>query len=531
MTNNRVEHIEKRLSDASKQMIPEDMYSRITQSIAQEERTMSMNTTTKVPTTRKKRLTRWMGIVAAACILLVCGIFGGKYYVTNLKVDSIVDIDVNPSIEICTNKKDVVLSVTAINSDAEKVLDGMKLKNTDLKVAVNAIIGSMVKQGYLIDGESSILVTVQNKDAQRATHIRNLIVSDIDASLKDNNITASVVNQTVSDSDDAKAFAEAQGISFGKATFILNLCAKDATLSRDTLAKMSIREIAALVVEKNIDIRDIVDYDADDSIWENIQDAVEDTDEDNNANQSTMAISAAKAKEIALAHAGISASDASFIRAELDTDDGVKVYEIEFTSGTTEYDYEVNAQTGAVIKFSTEALETDDLGVPTPGTTEPTQGSVITAAKAKEIALNHAGISAAGATFIKVELDTDDGVQIYEIEFTAGTTEYDYEVNAQTGAVIKFSTEALETDNPGVSTPGTAKPPQGSVITAAKAKEIALNHAGISAASAAFVKVELDTDDGVQIYEVEFCVGATEYDYEIDALTGSVIHYEMETDD
>lgn len=444
MKNNQVEHIEKRLSDASKQMIPEDMYSRITQSIAQEERTMSMNTTTNVPTTRKKLPTRWIGIAAAACILLVCGIFGGKYYFNNLKVDSIVDIDVNPSIEIYTNKKDVVLDVTAINSDAEKVLDGMNLKNTDLKVAVNAIIGSMVKKGYLVDGESSILVSVQNKDAQRATHIRNLILSDIDASLKDNNITASVVNQTVSDSDDAKAFAEEQGISFGKATFILNLCAKDATLNRETLAKMSIREIAALVVEKNIDIRDIVDYDADDSIWENIKDAVEDADEDNNANQSTTAISAAGAKEIALAHAGISASEASFIRAELDTDDGVKVYEIEFTSGTTEYDYEINAQTGAVIKFSKEAHETVDPGVPTPEGTKPPQGSVITAAKAKEIALNHAGISAASATFVKVELDKDDGVQIYEVEFCVGATEYDYEIDALTGSVIHYE---METDD------------------------------------------------------------------------------------
>ncbi len=456
MKNNQFKHIEKRLSDASKQMIPEDMYNRITQSIAQEERKMSMNTTTTVPTAGKKRLARWLGVAAAVCILLVCGIFGGNYYFNNLRVDSIVDIDVNPGIEISTNKKDVVLDVIAVNSDAEKVLDGMNMKNIDLKVAVNAIIGSMVKNGYLVDGENSILVTVQNKDAQRAAHIRNLILSDINESLKDNNITASVVNQTVADNADAKEFAAAQGISFGKATLILNLCAKEAALNGDTLARMSIREIAALVVEKNIDIRDIVDYDADDSIWENIKDAVDDADEDNNDNQSTTAISAAKAKEIALAHAGISASDASFIRAELDTDDGVQVYEIEFTSGTAEYDYEVNAQTGAVITFSKEALEIVDPGVSEPETakpeitkpettkpetTKPSQGSVITAAEAKEIALNHAGVSAASATFVKVELDTDDGVQIYEVEFCVGATEYDYEINALTGSVIQYESE------------------------------------------------------------------------------------------
>lgn len=441
MTNRQVEHIEKHLSDAAKQMIPGDMYSRITQNIAQEERTMDMNTTIFKQTARKKRPIRWLGMAAAACLLLVCGIFGGSYYSNNLMVDSIVDIDVNPGIEISTNRNDVVLDVTAVNSDAEKVLDGMNLKNTDLKVAVNAVIGSMVKNGYLVNGENGILVTVQNKDAQRAAHIRNLILSDIHASLKDNNITASIVNQTVTDNADAEAFAEEQGISFGKATLILNLCAKDPTLSREALAKMRIREIAALVVEKNIDIRDIVDYDADDSIWENIQDAIEDADEDSIANQSTTAISAAKTKEIALAHAGISASDARFIRAELDTDDGIQVYEIEFTSGTTEYDYEINAQTGAIVTFSMEALASADSGASVPETTAPPQGSMITAAEAKEIALNHAGISAASASFIKVELDTDDGVQVYEVEFCVGATEYDYEINALTGSVIHYESE------------------------------------------------------------------------------------------
>lgn len=251
--------IEQHLFSAVGQMVPDDMYERITQNIVSEERTMYMNTITTAP---KRRTARWIGIAAAACaacLVFICGALGVNYYLSNWSVDSIVDIDVNPGIEIQTNRNDVVLDVTAVNSDAEKVLDGMNLKNTELKVAVNAIIGSMVQNGYLTDGENSILVTVQNDDAQRAEYVRNLILSDIDASLKNNNITASVVNQTVSESESAAAFAEEHNISFGKAVFILNLCAKDSALQSETLAKMSLREIAELVVERNIDIRDIVD--------------------------------------------------------------------------------------------------------------------------------------------------------------------------------------------------------------------------------------------------------------------------------
>ena len=472
MKNNRDKQIREGLSLAAKQMIPEDMYDRIRQNIAQEERTINMDATinrneTKNSSTAKKRYpARWISIATAACILLACGLFGGNYYRNNLAIDSIVDIDVNPGIEISTNKNDRVLNVNAVNSDAEKVLDGMNFKNVELKVAVNALVGSMVRNGYLIDGENSILVTVQNDDAQRTTHIRNLIVSDIDASLKDNHVAASVVNQTATDRTDAKEFAAAQGISFGKAVFILNLCTKDSTLDRTALAKMNMRDIAALIVEKGIDIRDIADYDADDSIWENVAGAIEDTDEDNNAAQSDPAISAAKAKEIALSHAGISAAEASFSQAELDTDDGTKVYHIEFTSGGVEYEYEINARTGAVISADKEAADdhTDD---------NNTQASV-------------------------------------------------------SGNTVQPATSVPETAAP---EPETAAPPQTPVITAAKAKEAALNHAGVPAASANFIKVELDQDDDVQKYEVEFCVGSMEYDYEIDALTGSVMHYESEMDD
>lgn len=60
-------------------------------------------------------------------------------------------------------------------------------------------------------------------------------------------------------------------------------------------------------------------------------------------------ISADKAKSIALQDANISASNATFLKAHLDMDDGIYVYEIEFVSGQWEYDYEIHATTGAIL--------------------------------------------------------------------------------------------------------------------------------------------------------------------------------------
>ena len=435
--------IQKNLSDAVRQMIPDDMYERISQNIVPEtERIMNMNT----PVTVKKSPMKWIGIAVAACLLIVCGTLGGFYYSGNMMVDSIVDIDVNPSIEIFTNKKDKVLYVSAVNEDADKIIDGMNLKNVDLKVAVNAIIGSMVQNGYLIDDQNGILVSVQNDDTQKASKIRNLVISDIQNSLVNNNVTASVINQTLTDIEKAKAFAAENNISIGKAVFVCNLAAKEPSLDASALAKMSLKEIAALVVEKNIDIRDIVDYDSDDSIWENISDEVEDiNDEDDDrsethSNNSDAVITMAQAKEIALKDAGVSASDVSFTEVKSDTYNGQKVYEIEFVYQNTEYDYEIHAITGKIILSEKESKKDSDGQISSKNQNTSTD-AFISASKAKEIALKHAGIST--AAFIKAELDCDDDDDIpkYEIEFYSGATEYDYEINAKTGEILHYESE------------------------------------------------------------------------------------------
>lgn len=109
-----------------------------------------------------------------------------------------------------------MLYVSAVNEDADKIIDGMNLKNVDLKVAVNAIIGSMVQNGYLIDDQNGILVSVQNDDTQKASKIRNLVISDIQNSLVNNNVTASVINQTLTDIEKRKLLLQKITFQSGK---------------------------------------------------------------------------------------------------------------------------------------------------------------------------------------------------------------------------------------------------------------------------------------------------------------------------
>lgn len=479
------EDIEKKLDTAVSGMIPEDMFKRISENIVSVD-------AERMEKGMKKKFNifgkGFVGVAAAACVLFAVGVVGVPYYGNNYVPDSHVDIDVNPGVEIVTNKKNKVLEVQSTNQDGAAVIDGMNLKNTELKVAVNALIGSMVQKGYIQNDNTGILVTVRNDNEDKANKVKAEVLNDINTALSTNSVQATVINQTVKTTVDAKKFAAENNISIGKAVFVLNLAAKDTSLDAKELAKMKVSEIASLVVQKGIDIRDIVDYDSDDSIWENIADAIEDIDED--AREKGIATSAAvenstaaattpqpdstqpaatvapattaaqsnntvgdigieKANEIAISHAGLSSGSVSFVKAKIDTEDGVKVYDIEFYSGNVEYDYEINTATGAIVSFDQDI---ENYEIPTqpaaptqaatqPQTAAPTQAaaSVISVDKAKQIALSHAGVS--GASFTKVKLDTDDGVRVYEIEFKVGNVEYDYDIDASSGAIISSSSE------------------------------------------------------------------------------------------
>ena len=397
------EEIEKKLDTAVSGMIPEDMFKKISENIVSVD-------AERIEKGMKKKFNifgkGFVGVAAAACVLFAVGVVGVPYYGNNYVPDSHVDIDVNPGVEIVTNKKNKVLEVQSTNQDGASVIDGMNLKNTELKVAVNALIGSMVQKGYIQNDNTGILVTVRNDNEDRANKIKAEVLNDINTALSTNSVKATVINQTVKSTVDAKKFAAENNISIGKAVFVLNLAAKDGSLDAKELANMKVSEIASLVVQKGIDIRDIVDYDSDDSIWENIADAIEDIDED--AREKGISTSAA------VENTTVSATTAAQPQ----------------TAATTAAQTEVPTQPAAPTQAATQ-----------PQTAAPTQAATsgISADRAKQIALSHAGVS--GASFTKVELDTDDGVRVYEIEFKVGNVEYDYDIDATSGAILSSSSE------------------------------------------------------------------------------------------
>ena len=212
---------------------------------------------------RLKRRMWTAALVPAACLcLLVTG--GGvfHYHWQNLQVESVIGIDVNPSVELSINRKERVLDVKALNADAGSILEDMDLKGVDLNVAVNAVVGSMVTHGYLDEVDNAILVTVSNDSVSKARQLRASVVEDIATTLKENQVDAVVYDQQVIADEEMSALAEQYGISYGKAYFLKELIDQNEGLGpedMEELAGMTIEEIAGRISQGSLALGELAD--------------------------------------------------------------------------------------------------------------------------------------------------------------------------------------------------------------------------------------------------------------------------------
>lgn len=221
--------------------------------------------------------------------------------------------------------------------------------------------------------------------------------------------------------------------------------------------------------------------------------------------------------DIAVADAGVARADARFTEAKLDADDRVPHYDIEFVAGEKEYDYEIAVSDGRILKKEVEPADPSK-----PSDPQPDVSGYIGIDEAKAIALRKVSLDESQVTFKKAKLDTDDRVPHYDIEFVYGGYEYEFEINAKTGAIIEFDRE-LEDKKPQVDT--------SNFITVEEAKAAALKRASLDESQVIFTKTKLDTDDRIPHYDIDFVSGGYEYEVEVNAKNGRIIGYEREREE
>lgn len=230
-------------------------------------------------------------------------------------------------------------------------------------------------------------------------------------------------------------------------------------------------------------------------------------------------IGAEAAKNMATTDAQVQASDAVFTQASLSEKNGTMYYDVEFTAGDMDYTYAIDALTGAVIESNSSAAQAGDTSTTTQ--TGGAQGGSIDEAAAKQIALDHAGVSEGDTAFLMSKSDYDDGVAVYDVEFYVASTntEYDYEIDATTGEIRSYDYDA-ENYSGTQSTTGETK-------AEAEIRQIAL--AKVPGATDKDIQLTLDRDDGKLRYEGKIIYDGTEYEFEIDAYSGAILEWDAES--
>ena len=366
---------------------------------------------TVIPMTTKKTTKKRWTTLAAACLALVLLGGGGIFYQQAHAVASVVSLDVNPSIELKVSKSEKVLVCTPLNEDAKAILadmgDGADLKGAKLDVAVNAIVGSLVRNGYLNSISSAIMISVEDNDTARAEKLQRELTSTVDGVLQTSKAKASVLTQTLTQDAGLEQQARENSISTGKAALVNRVLAINPSLKFDALAKLSVEELKDLA----------------------------------EAGAPAMPIGTDKAMDIAAAAFGkASTAKMAYSAVDPELDESPAHYEVEIKSQTgEEFEYKIDAYTGAILESKREAADGTEVPVVQP--TKPAASGDIGYAKAKSVALNHAGVSENKAYDMDIELDDEDGRLIYEVEFKSGNMEYSYEINAATGAILKHEAE------------------------------------------------------------------------------------------
>lgn len=415
---------------------------------------------------KKRYFPRVAGALAAALVL----VFGAVFIynaMSNNQVNALVTLDVNPSVEIRINNDDRVVDVEAKNEDAVKILDNMDLKNTTIDVTVNAIIGSMLKQGYIRENANSVLLSVESEDGEKSAALQKSLTLSISQQI--NMVNGAVISQSLASNDEMKKLAKEHQISYGKAVFIQWIISENKHLSFEELAKLSVNELCLLFNSKSVSAEGI-----------ETEGKASDTDY----------IGEEKARKIALDHAGVKESEVTELESELDYDDGIMIYEIEFKYKNNDYEFEINAKDGSIIEYKHD----DDIDEDEKKT--ETKSNVNNDDKQ-----------------VDKKVDTKDNKKVEK----KTETKNDKKAETKENKNYKQESKVEATNPPNSST---------SFIGEKRAREIAQSHAGVN--SYTDFKIDLDEDDDIYIYEIEFSVGDLDYEYEINATTGEILYWEVD---
>lgn len=409
------------------------------------------------------------GVLMAGVIILMVYLTQPSFRMT---------MDVNPSIEIVTNRLERVVEVNPLNEDAEKMLSGYVVNDSSLENTLNGLVDRMILEGYIHGGDDN-LVMISVKDDDSDSELVNKINESIRAYLENKKIEATLLSSGMGDFDDDMT---------GRERMIRRMSDLGVSLSDEELSRMTLKELfdysrAADISEESL-FRVVSGYMA-----------------SGNTRGEGM-LTEEEARAIALERV-----PGEIIRLELDDDDE---YEVKILLDGVRYELEIDAFTGEV----READQDDDDFTADTGTNPG-----ISLEEARRIALEKVS-----GTIIEEERDDDS----YDFEIVLDGRKYEIEINAATGAVEKYETDQDDDDRDSGRHKKEDKnknrkhQKSSARLTIEEARRIALGRV-----SGRITEEERDDDS----YDFEIILDGKKYEMEINAFTGKIEEYEVEDDD
>lgn len=205
-----------------------------------------------------------MPMVTAAAVIFMVGFWQYQYRTP----DSEIYMDINPSIELVTNRRNQVIEIIAGNEDGAELISGLDYKGEDYLEVTEEILDLMILKGYLEDDEQLMLLSVYNGNTRRESVQLTELDAFIHGYLLERGIDPVILGQKIEMTNTIRDYARDYGISASKMTFIRNLMILHPDLVLDELVPMSLQELVELSRELGIDLKGIIES----QDWEKLPD-------------------------------------------------------------------------------------------------------------------------------------------------------------------------------------------------------------------------------------------------------------------
>ncbi|MFY9177114.1 MAG: PepSY domain-containing protein [Caldicoprobacterales bacterium] len=345
-------------------------------------------------------------------------VFAAVGFIVTQPVNSLT-MDVNPSIEIVTNRLDRVVEINPLNPDAKALLKDFKPRDKNLETTVNDLVDLMILTGHIKGGEDNFVMITVSDDS-----VDNRLVDKVNraiaAMLENKQIEATILNQAIARSNKSE---KQTGVQLAAQ----KLQQMDNTLTADDIASMTVKEFIRISRENNIPLEKLFKVAAGD-----IDKVVEGRNIEGKKIEGKDIISRDEAKKIALEKV-----KGEVIKLELDDlydHDDRPEYEVDILSDGVKYEIKIDAYTGEIIKL--EIDDRDDWNDDKDDDWDDGDGAGrerITADQAKTIALKLTN----GGKITEFELDDDE----YKLEIKGNGKKYEIEIDAYTGKVLEFEVD------------------------------------------------------------------------------------------